>query len=264
MASVVFVCFVGIVMCACVLITVYYFCALRSLESNSVQPTVAGSFDNIAVRRNSAQFDRALEFDITRDADEYREPQASYIVPVSAVSTVIICMVCFSLVGLTRWQSPIEIVLLAIFSAYALSAAIIDFKTQLLIDDIVQPMLWTGLIVNAFNAFVSLHAAVAGAVLGFVLMWLVSMLLKMALGNLGVGFGDLKFIAAVGAWFGPEIVLVTLMVSSISFVAFILLFQRRKSDDSAGPVDYPMGAFLAGGALVCQLFYLDQLLGVVF
>ncbi|MHB8534381.1 MAG: prepilin peptidase [Sulfuricaulis sp.] len=138
------------------------------------------------------------------------------------------------------------------FSAAALAGLIltwclialtfIDYDRQLLPDDITLPLLWAGLIFNIFAVSATLLSAVIGAACGYVSLWLVYQVFKLVTGKEGMGYGDFKLFAALGAWLGwqslPLIILLASLVGAVVGIAFILLF----SHDRRTPI--PFGPFL--------------------
>jgi leader peptidase (prepilin peptidase)/N-methyltransferase len=123
-----------------------------------------------------------------------------------------------------------------------ITLAFIDYDKQLLPDDITLPLLWAGLILNVFAVFVPLSSAVIGAASGYVSLWLVYQIFKLVTGKEGMGFGDFKLFAALGAWLGwqslPLIILLASLVGAVLGVAFILFFSHDKR------VPIPFGPFL--------------------
>jgi leader peptidase (prepilin peptidase)/N-methyltransferase len=124
-----------------------------------------------------------------------------------------------------------------------LALTFIDADTQLLPDDITLPLVWSGLVVNLFGLFVPLAEAVIGAVAGYLSLWIVYWAFKLIRGKEGMGYGDFKLLAALGAWLGwkllPAIVLISSAVGAVIGIALIL-FQGR---DHATPL--PFGPYLA-------------------
>ncbi|MBS0320855.1 MAG: prepilin peptidase [Proteobacteria bacterium] len=119
----------------------------------------------------------------------------------------------------------------------------IDADTQLLPDDITLPLVWGGLLANLFGLFVPLADAVIGAMAGYLVLWTVYWLFKLIRGKEGMGYGDFKLLAALGAWLGWKLLpLIVLMSSVVGAVLGILLivFRRR---DNATPM--PFGPYLA-------------------
>ncbi len=91
----------------------------------------------------------------------------------------------------------------------------IDFDTQLLPDDITLPLLWLGLLLNLNGAFTSLQNAVIGAAVGYLTLWGVYWAFKLTTGKEGMGFGDFKLLAAVGAWLGWTLLPLVILLSSV-------------------------------------------------
>ena len=133
----------------------------------------------------------------------------------------------------------------------------IDLDHQMLPDSLTLPLLWVGLLLNIDNTFVSLDSAVLGAVFGYLCLWVVFWLFKIVTGKEGMGHGDFKLLAALGAWFGlaalPAIVLLSSVVGAVLGVALIATGKR----DRQTPM--PFGPFLAGAGLI-HLLYSNVLL----
>lgn len=129
-----------------------------------------------------------------------------------------------------------------------LALAIIDFDTQLLPDDITLPLLWAGLLLANFNVFATLQAAVLGAAAGYLILWAVYHLFRLLTGKEGMGYGDFKLLAALGAWLGwqalPLIILLSSLVGAVSGMAMVV-FQGR---DKQIPISF--GPFLAAAGWI--------------
>ena len=134
----------------------------------------------------------------------------------------------------------------------------IDLDHQLLPDSLTLPLLWVGLLINIDATFVSLESAVLGAVFGYLCLWSVYWLFKIITGKEGMGYGDFKLLAALGAWFGlsalPTIVLLSSLVGAVIGIALIVTGRQSRE------TPMPFGPFLAGAALI-HLFYPDVLIG---
>ncbi|MBI3576242.1 MAG: prepilin peptidase [Gammaproteobacteria bacterium] len=133
--------------------------------------------------------------------------------------------------------------LAALFLTWALIAlAFIDYDRQILPDDIALPLLWAGLLLNVFGVFVPLSSAVIGAAAGYGSLWLVYQIFRLATGKEGLGFGDFKLFAALGAWLGwqqlPLILLLSSFLGAVVGIVFIAFFGR----DRRLPI--PFGPFL--------------------
>jgi leader peptidase (prepilin peptidase)/N-methyltransferase len=148
----------------------------------------------------------------------------------------------------------------AVGLCFALIAlAFIDIDTQLLPDDITLPLLWAGLLLNLSGAFVPLQDAVIGAMAGYLLLWSIYWVFKLATGKEGMGYGDFKLLAALGAWFGwqaiPAIILLASVVGAVVGIA-LMVFARHGRD-----IPIPFGPYLAGaGALT--LFFSQPLMAL--
>lgn len=136
--------------------------------------------------------------------------------------------------------------LLLIWALLALTA--IDFDTQLLPDDITLPLLWTGLLFNLFGVFTNLPSAVLGAVIGYLALWTIYWLFKFTTGKEGMGYGDFKLLAALGAWLGwqmlPLIILLSSLVGAVVGITLIVALKHGRN------IPIPFGPYLAGGGLI--------------
>lgn len=128
----------------------------------------------------------------------------------------------------------------------------IDFDTQLLPDNLTQPLLWLGLLFNISNTYVNLTTAVIGAIAGYLALWSVYWLFKLMTGKDGMGYGDFKLLAAIGAWLGWQILPLTILLSSLvgAVVGIALIIFARHGRQ----VPIPFGPYLAGGGLI-SLFW---------
>ena len=133
-----------------------------------------------------------------------------------------------------------------------LAAAAIDFDTQLLPDAITLPLLWAGLCFNLGGTFVDLRSAVIGAMAGYLFLWSVYWLFKLLTGKEGMGFGDFKLLAAIGAWTGWQMLPLVVLASSFigAAVGITLMIFRRHGRN----VPIPFGPYLAAAG-VCGLFW---------
>ncbi|MFV0276779.1 MAG: prepilin peptidase [Parahaliea sp.] len=139
---------------------------------------------------------------------------------------------------------PSPALLGAVLLSWALIAlTLIDIDHQLLPDNITLPLLWLGLLWNLFGVFAPLPDAVIGAVAGYLSLWSVYWLFKLLTGKEGMGYGDFKLLAALGAWLGwqalPMIILLSSLVGAI--VGIVLMVVRRRGRD----VPIPFGPYLA-------------------
>lgn len=148
-----------------------------------------------------------------------------------------------------------------VFMALLVAASGIDFRTTLLPDSLVFPMLWVGLAAAAFQLpfAVSPSMAVFGALAGYLSLWSFYWLFKLITGKEGMGYGDFKLLAALGAWCGPEAILSIVLISTIAGAAIGGTMMAIKGNDKSTP--FAFGPFLAIGGLV-EFFWRGGLLGL--
>ena len=144
--------------------------------------------------------------------------------------------------------------LLLIWALIALTG--IDFDTQLLPDSITLPLLWLGLAFNLAGTYVDLFSAVIGAMTGYLTLWSIFWLFKLATGKEGMGFGDFKLLAALGAWLGwqmlPAIILLSSVVGAVVGICLIVATRHGRNT----PI--PFGPYLAAAGSI-TLFWGPQL-----
>jgi leader peptidase (prepilin peptidase)/N-methyltransferase len=130
-----------------------------------------------------------------------------------------------------------------LFSWALLTLSVIDIDTQLLPDDITLPLLWLGLLFNLGGHFVPLADAVLGAAAGYLILWGVYWLFKLVTGKEGMGYGDFKLLAALGAWLGwqalPMIILLSSLVGAVVGIALMAIKRRGRE------IPIPFGPYLA-------------------
>jgi len=168
----------------------------------------------------------------------------------------LLCGVCSAIVmwkfGL-GWQAGAA--LLLTWTLIALAG--IDVRTQLLPDQLTLPLLWLGLILSLFPLFISSSASVLGAVVGYLSLWSVYWLFKLATGKEGMGYGDFKLLAALGAWMGASALLPIVLLSSLIGAVVGGAFLVIRGRDRATPI--PFGPFLAAAAWV-QFVWGEQIM----
>ena len=149
------------------------------------------------------------------------------------------------------------------FSAALLALALIDWDTTLLPDDITLPLLWGGLLVSAlgWNAPVPLPQAVWGAALGYLSLWLVFWAFKLATGKEGMGYGDFKLFAALGAWFGTAALIPIILMASVIGAIIGIAMKFSTGLREGGYV--PFGPFLAGAGFTAMFFGPQSLMQAV-
>ena len=132
------------------------------------------------------------------------------------------------------------------------SGRVIDFDTQYLPDSITLPLLWLGLLLNLGGTYTELQSAVIGAAAGYLSLWSVYWAFKLATGKEGMGFGDFKLLAAIGAWMGWTILPIVILLSSLvgAVIGITLILATKRGRD----VPIPFGPYL-GTAGVIALFW---------
>lgn len=133
-----------------------------------------------------------------------------------------------------------------------LAMSLIDYDHQLLPDSLVLPLLWLGLILNSFGLFVSLEDALWGAVAGYLSLWSVYWLFKLLTGKEGMGYGDFKLLAMLGAWGGWQILPLTILLSSLVGAVLGIVILRLRRAESGTPI--PFGPFLALAGWIALLW----------
>ena len=139
-----------------------------------------------------------------------------------------------------------------VFVYLLIAMTFIDADTQLLPDDLTLPLLWIGLLLNLSGLFVPLHDAVIGAAAGYLSLWAIYWAFKLLTGKEGMGYGDFKLLAALGAWLGWKMLPIIILFSSLVGAAVgiaLIVFARRGRDK---PI--PFGPYLAAAGLLAMLY----------
>jgi leader peptidase (prepilin peptidase)/N-methyltransferase len=138
-----------------------------------------------------------------------------------------------------------------------LTLSLIDYDTQLLPDNITLPLLWLGLLANSFNIFVTASDAILGAIVGYLSLWSVFQLFRLITGKEGMGYGDFKLLAMLGAWLGwqniPQIILLSACTGAV--IGIILILIRNHQRDQ--PI--PFGPYLAAAGWI-NLMWGEQII----
>jgi leader peptidase (prepilin peptidase) / N-methyltransferase len=159
-----------------------------------------------------------------------------------------------ALAGLVAWHfGPGVTALAALFFVWIMIAlAFIDLDTFYLPDDLTFPLLWAGLLLNVRGVFTDLPSAVIGAAAGYLALWLVYWTYKLLTGKEGMGYGDFKLLAAIGAWLGwkmlPLVILLSSFVGAVVGIVLIVFAQRGRN------VPIPFGPYLAAAGLIALFF----------
>ncbi|WP_338522620.1 A24 family peptidase [Pseudomonas batumici] len=142
--------------------------------------------------------------------------------------------------------------LMLVLSWGLLAMSLIDADHQLLPDALVLPLLWLGLIANHFGLFTSLDNALWGAVAGYLSLWSVYWLFKLLTGKEGMGHGDFKLLAMLGAWGGWQILPLTILLSSLVGAVLGLILLRLRNAQTSTPI--PFGPYLAIAGWIALLW----------
>lgn len=167
--------------------------------------------------------------------------------PIIEVVTALLSLAIVVMFGLTAATGPLLLLTWAL-----LVLTVIDIDTQLLPDSITLPLVWLGLIVNYFGLITDLHSALWGAIFGYLSLWLVFWAFKLITGKEGMGYGDFKLLAALGAWMGwqmlPLIVILSSLVGAVIGIGLIVIKGRDKN------IPIPFGPYLAIAGWIALLW----------
>jgi leader peptidase (prepilin peptidase)/N-methyltransferase len=143
----------------------------------------------------------------------------------------------------SQYDASLALLGAMIFTWSLIALTMIDIDHQLLPDDITLPLMWLGIVFSLLGATVSLQDSVGGAILGYLSLWSVYWLFKLATGKEGMGYGDFKLLAALGAWLGwqsiPMIILLSSLVGAVCGIALMIATRRGKD------IPIPFGPYLA-------------------
>jgi leader peptidase (prepilin peptidase)/N-methyltransferase len=128
----------------------------------------------------------------------------------------------------------------------------IDLDKMLLPDQLTLPLMWIGLLMNTFSIFVSPTDAIIGACAGYLTLWSIYWAFKLLTGKEGMGYGDFKLLAALGAWFGWQYLPIVILLSSIvgAIVGLFIMFYQNKGKSVA----IPFGPYLAAAGFITMLY----------
>ena len=167
--------------------------------------------------------------------------------PIVEVATAVLSL-------LVAWHfGPTPQALLGLVATWFLIAmSMIDFDTQYLFDSLTLPLLWIGLLASLVPVFADVRSAVLGAALGYGVLWSVYWLFRLATGKEGMGYGDFKLLAAIGALLGwqvlPTVILLSSLVGAVVGVAIIAATRRDRS------IPIPFGPYLAAAGFIAMLW----------
>jgi len=176
--------------------------------------------------------------------------------PIVELLTGLLFMTCAVMFGAT-----LTALLAMVFCAILVALTGIDLDTQLLPDQLTLPLLWLGLLCNVIGLFARLPDAVIGAAAGYLILWSVYWLFKLLTGREGMGYGDFKLLAALGAWFGWQALPMVLLISSVAgaVIGIAVMVTQKKGRHTA----IAFGPYLAIAGVV-TLFAGPRLHALVF
>jgi leader peptidase (prepilin peptidase)/N-methyltransferase len=161
-----------------------------------------------------------------------------------------------------HWGATAQAAAWCLFSAAILALALIDWDTTLLPDDITLPLLWAGLVFAAMKwTSLALTDAIWGAVGGYMSLWLVYHAFRLLTGKEGMGYGDFKLFAALGAWFGWQALVPIILMASVIGAIIGIAMKLSSGLREGGYV--PFGPFLAGAGLTAMVFGPSAILGAI-
>lgn len=151
-----------------------------------------------------------------------------------------------------RFGFHLQFLFAAILSWSLVCLTFIDLEHQFLPDDITLPVLWLGLLVNMFGVFTDIYSSLLGAILGYGVLWIIFIAFKLLTGKEGMGYGDFKLLAMLGAWLGwqqlPFIILASSLIGVITGFSLILISGRDRS------TPFPFGPSLAAAGWIALLW----------
>ena len=157
-----------------------------------------------------------------------------------------------SVVLLVKFSWGWPLLAMLAFTWLLIAMSVIDIDHQILPDVLTLSLLWLGLLANSQGLFTNLHDAVYGAALGYGVLWSVYWVFKLTTGKEGMGFGDFKLLAALGAWLGvqsiPLIILLSSVVGAVVGIAGIMILGRDKN------IPIPFGPYLAAAGWIAALW----------
>jgi leader peptidase (prepilin peptidase)/N-methyltransferase len=167
--------------------------------------------------------------------------------PLVEFSTGLLSLIVAIKLGVT-W----EMLAALIFTWTLIALTLIDLDKQLLPDNMTLPLMWLGLLLSFFNIFTDIQSSLMGAMSGYLILWSVFQVFRMVTGKEGMGFGDFKLLAALGAWMGwtllPMIILLSSVVGSIVGITMIITGQSKRQQ----PI--PFGPYLAIAGWIALLW----------
>lgn len=225
--------------------------------------SVIGAFAGICINLLAVRLPPLLHRHWRREAQELlgmameddEAPASTHFGPIR-LRSVLVCALCtiLTVTGIYHVGPNLQGVAFVLLSWALLALSLIDWDHLLLPDIIVFPLLWAGLIVNQYGLFTSSTDALWGAVVGYGGMWIMSKFALILTGTKGIGGGDLKLVAAIGAWAGLETLTYIIMLASVlGGLAHVLRLSFNTPHSIRGAV-IPFGPFLAIAGWVCMAY----------
>lgn len=184
-----------------------------------------------------------LSYIVLRGMSDCCSQRISVRYPLVEFATVLITLFCALQFGLST-----QFIGASVFCWAMIALLVIDVEHQLLPDNITLTLLWAGLLFNMSHTFVTLESAVLGATIGYLFLWSIGWLFKWLRGIEGIGYGDYKLLAAIGAWLGiqalPQVVFIGSGVGVVYCIVMMLMKKQRYQDRIA------FGPFLIGASLI--------------
>jgi leader peptidase (prepilin peptidase) / N-methyltransferase len=193
-----------------------------------------------------------ISYLVLRGRCRHCKTKISWQYPAVELFTGILFAVCIWKFGFT-WQGGAGLV----FTACLISLSGIDIRTQYLPDDITLPLLWLGLVISLVPLFIAPGAAILGAAAGYLSLWSVNKLYKLVRGHDGMGYGDFKLLAVLGAWCGAKAIISIILISSFLGAIIGSIYLMAVGRDKATPI--PFGPYLAGAGWIQFILGVDLL-----
>lgn len=221
---------------------------VQSQQANAHTAMTAESANAALARPHCPQCKQALQtvdlvpilsFVLLHGRCRYCAQPLSWRYPLVEALTAALLAACVGVWGVS-WQA----IAAGFFSSSLLALALIDWESSLLPDAITQPLVWAGLIVSALQiSRVPLQQSLAGAVLGYLFFWFIYWVFKLITGKEGMGYGDFKLTAALGAWLGVGALLPLILIATLTGAAFGLIQKLRGALGEQG--HFSFGPFLS-------------------
>ncbi|MNJ59057.1 Type 4 prepilin-like protein leader peptide-processing enzyme [compost metagenome] len=135
-----------------------------------------------------------------------------------------------------------------------IALSLIDADHKILPDVIVLPLLWAGLIVNSFGFFTTASAALWGAIGGYMVLWVVHLVFRLATGREGIGHGDFKLVSALGAWGGWQILPLTVFLAAVLGILSYVVCRTLSDEPTAGSKMIPFGPYLSAAGWIVMVY----------